>query len=148
MYTKHDSEARSRNHCCRGKTTCVCMCAVLVIKHANLMLLIILLLYRIIPHYLINDTIFRKTLLNMQYVFWFSLQLWSEIFLILSITQRDTYINAHRSSRKVPVIRVRFEWNLNFLDILSKNAQMSNFMKIRPLGTELFHTGKRTNGLV
>ena len=34
---------------------------------------------------------------------------------------------------------VRFEWNLNFLDRYSKNPQISNFMKIRPVGAELFH---------
>ena len=40
-------------------------------------------LYNIFPHYLINSTIYEKILLNTDCVFWFSLQLLSEIFLIL-----------------------------------------------------------------
>jgi hypothetical protein len=39
-------------------------------------------LYCIFPHYLINGTIFGKQLLNMKCVFWFSLQLLPETFLI------------------------------------------------------------------
>jgi hypothetical protein len=33
----------------------------------------------------------------------------------------------------------------NFLDGLSKNTNISNFMKIRPLGAELFHGIGRTD---
>jgi hypothetical protein len=35
---------------------------------------------------------------------------------------------------------------LNFLDKVSKNSQKSNFMKIRPVEVELFHTGGQTYG--
>jgi len=34
---------------------------------------------------------------------------------------------------------------LNFLDRLSKDAQISNFMKIRRVGDELFHAARRTD---
>jgi len=38
-----------------------------------------------------------------------------------------------------------FEFNeTKFLDRFSKNTQMSNFMKIRPVRAELFHTGGGT----
>ena len=33
----------------------------------------------------------------------------------------------------------------NFLDIFSRDAQVSNFKKIRPVGIELFHADGRTD---
>jgi hypothetical protein len=54
-------------------------------------------------------------------------------------------INVHTCSCKVPVILVRVQLNLTFLDRLSKNAQISNFMKIRPLGSELLHADGQTD---
>jgi hypothetical protein len=47
----------------------------------------------------------------------------SETFVILRGIRRDIVINVHRSSSKAPLILVRFESNLNFLDIFSKNHQ-------------------------
>ena len=40
-------------------------------------------LCNIFPRYLVNDTIFENNVLNLKCVLWFSLQLLSEIFLIL-----------------------------------------------------------------
>ena len=51
--------------------------------------------------------------------------------------------NVYRSSCEVPVILIRFKWNLNILDSFSKNAQISNLMKIRPVGSE-FRAERRT----
>jgi hypothetical protein len=53
--------------------------------------------------------------------------------------------NVYWSTGKVLFIIVRFECNLNFLDRFSKNPQISNFMKIRSVGAELFHAGWRTD---
>jgi hypothetical protein len=78
-------------------------------------------------------------------VFWFSLQLLSETFLRLRSTDRDMIKSLYWSSYKVPVIFVRFYWNLNFLNRFSKNAQKSNVMKIRPVGSEVFHAEGRTD---
>jgi len=45
--------------------------------------------YHIFPHYLINGMTFGKGLLNVKYVFWFSLQLFSGTFLILRRIQQN-----------------------------------------------------------
>jgi hypothetical protein len=49
-------------------------------------------------------------------VFWFTLQILSEMFIILRRNERDGIINVHRSSHKVPDILVRLQRNLNFLN--------------------------------
>ena len=96
-------------------------------------------LYSIFPHYLINGTIFEKMLLNTKCVFWVSLQLLSEISFILRRNERDMIKYVYWCLCKVAVIIVRFERNLNFFTDFIKNTQISNFMKIRPVGAELFH---------
>jgi len=53
--------------------------------------------------------------------------------------------NVHWSSCKVPVILGRFQLKLNFLDRFSEITPMSNFVKIRPVGAELFHADGRTD---
>jgi hypothetical protein len=94
-------------------------------------------------HYLINETIFEKRkLLYMKRVVGFSLQLLSEIFLILRTLQNDVTINVHRSSSKLPVILVRFLSKFNFIDSFSKNPEMLHFMKICPAGAESFHVDR------
>jgi len=52
--------------------------------------------YSIFPIYLTNGTIFDIYLSNMKCVFWFSLYLLFETFLILRRTQRDMIINVLR----------------------------------------------------
>ena len=62
------------------------------------------------------------------------------MFLILGRNKRDLTKNVYRTSCKVPGILVRFLMKLEFFfETFSKNPQMSNFMKIRPVGDELFH---------
>ena len=64
---------------------------------------------------------------------------------MLRRNQRDITINGSASSCKISVILVRLELNLTFLYRFSNNTQISNFMKIRPLGAELFHAEGRTD---
>jgi hypothetical protein len=49
------------------------------------------------------------------------------------------------ASCKVPVILVGFLRNLNSLDRFSKKDQLSNSIKIRPVGAELFHADRQTD---
>jgi len=73
------------------------------------------------------------------------LQILSETFLILTRRKRDIIINVQRSWCQEPIIRVRLWLNLNFLDRVSKNTQVSNFMTIHPVGAELFHADGQTD---
>ena len=75
---KRNIEARSRNHCCRGKAVSVtyseCVSVALVIRHAKSMRSIILssvacLALPYFSTYLINGTILGKKLLNIKCVF-------------------------------------------------------------------------------
>ena len=88
----------------------VCLQSV-VIQHAMCMRRIILLkacltlrYFSTLSHKQHN---FRKKLLSIKCVLLFSLQLLSEVFLILGRIQRDI-INIHKVSCKVPVILVKF----------------------------------------
>ena len=105
------ADASSRNRCCSGTAIsityykCVSVaCYPLRNAHAPYCHLYPVRLYHILAHYLLNGTIFLKMLSNMKCVFWLSLQLLFEIFLILRIIRRDIIRNVHRSSCKVPFI--------------------------------------------
>jgi hypothetical protein len=103
-------------------------------------------LYHIFLHYLKTGKILiKKSLLNIIYVFWFSLQMLSETFFMPRRIQRDIILNVHKSSRKVLSILVIFEWTLIFLGRFSKNLRISNLMKNHPVGTELSHAGGQTD---
>jgi hypothetical protein len=105
----------------------------------------------IFPH-LITGTIFeKKKLLNTKCLSRFSLQLLCETFLFLRRNERPMIGHVYRSScimYSTPY-HVRFEWNLNSLHKFLKNPQTSNFMKILPVGAELFSadwwTDRRTH---
>ena len=72
-------------------------------------------LYHIFPHYLKHARFSKKKkCAEHKMCVWLSLQLLSEVFIILKIIQRDTIMNVRRWSRKVPVILLRFLWILTF----------------------------------
>jgi len=63
-------------------------------------------------------------------------------FFILGRNERHRIENVYWSSCKVPFILVRYQRNLGFLNRFSKNTQIWNLMKMRPVGVEFFHTDK------
>jgi hypothetical protein len=75
----------------------------------------------------------------------FSLQILPKTFLILRRSQRDIAISVKMPLCKIPIILVRFEWKANFLDRISQKSQISNLIKIRPVGAELFHANWQTD---
>ena len=109
LYVYCNIEGRSRNHCCRGKAirtkyyVCACVCVggggglnhPACKAHAPYYIVICGLSgsNTLLPHYLINNTIFGNKSLDIKCVFSFSLQLSSLTFLILRRIQRDIIIN-------------------------------------------------------
>ena len=103
-------------------------------------------LHHIFPHHLINGTVFRKKLLNIKCVFWFSLPLLSKIFRSLRRIQRDIVINVKTSTYKVFVIFVGHKWYFNFVDSFLEKAQTWVVIKIVPFGTEFLHAFRWMDG--
>jgi hypothetical protein len=62
-------------------------------------------LYHILPHYLINGTIFGEKVIEHKMC---ALILPTSFVRNISYSKRDIIINVHRSSCRVPVILVRF----------------------------------------
>ena len=99
------------------------------------------------PRHLMNETIFEKKLLNTKCVFWFSLQLLSEIFLVLRRNERYMIENICLCACKVPTILVGYWWKLNFLNICFKKILKYQITRQSfQLGAELFHGDIRTDG--
>ena len=122
-------EVCSRYHCSHGKamsiTSFECVALTLVTQHAKRIRRWSVHLHCIFPHYLINATIFRKNVIERNAcVLVFSTTFVWNIPLTLRRIQGDITINIHRPSYTLPLILVRFKWNLNFLDRFFKNIQI------------------------
>ena len=98
-------------------------------------------LYRIFPHYLTNGTNFVLMSQNLKCVFWFSLELSSETFLIIKIIQRLT-IHLHRSSCKVPVILVGFLIKLEISQQVFEKSSNIKFHENRSCGSRVDPCGQ------
>ena len=103
---KRGIEARSCNHCCTGKTMTIAYfeCN----AHAPYYLACPALQYFSTLSHKRHDFRKKKKLPNTKCVFWFSLQVLYETFLILRKTERDMIINMCWSSCNVPVMFVKF----------------------------------------
>jgi hypothetical protein len=106
------------------------------------------LLYKIFRYYLIKSMIFGGgggSYLT-QNLFRFSPHLLSGTFFILRRSQRVMVKNVNWSSLQITryscQILIKFEF---FRHIFEKNTQISNLMKIRPMGAELFQAFRRTD---
>ena len=90
--------------------------------------------YSIFFHIISSMARFLKIkILKIKCVFWFSLQLLSETFLILGRTERDIIKNVYRCSHKVHVVLV---WLMNVE--FSHQAFEKKFMKRHQVGAESF----------
>jgi len=105
-------------------------------------------LYRIFPHYLINGKTFEKKLLKTKCVFWFSLQIFSETFLVLRKSERDMIKKMWSGwfPRKVQVILVRYKWNSNFSTDVRKSLKYQISWKSVQWDPSLFNADERTEG--
>ena len=124
MHVTRNIEERSRNYFRLGKAiritfilwVCVCSLSYPACKRACAILILPSGASRILPHFShINATIFGKKGIEHNF-----LRVFPETFLILRRVKGDIVIKVHKSSCKVPVLRVGFQWKLNFLDGFSK----------------------------
>jgi hypothetical protein len=102
-------------------------------------------LYHIFPHHLMYGTIFGNKVIEHKNVFWSSLQLLSQTLLILRKIQVDIIVKLHRSSCKLSLFWSNFNETWIFSTDSQKILKYHYFMKIRPVGAELFHTDRRTD---
>ena len=154
--SKRTSNAHSCNHCCSRKSISIAcserVFVALVVRHAMCMRHIVICDCPALQHFSTlshkrDHSRGEKKLLKTKYAFSFSLQLLPETRLSLRRTERDTIINVCWSSCWLPVILVRFTWDLNPLDRLSKNTQIPKFTTNRSVGADCStRTDGRTDG--
>jgi hypothetical protein len=111
MYVQRNAEARSCNHCFSGKAISItyseCVCVFVDLQCACAIFSSVPCPARLYFSKLFHKRKdFRKKLLNIIYLFLFSLQILSGTSLILMRIQRDVVKNICWISREVPVILV------------------------------------------
>ena len=138
-------------------TYCVCVCVCVCVcslsypacnAHAPYCRLWPAPLHKIFPHYLINGRIFGKSCWTQNGCFDFSLQLLFQTFLTVRRTERDMIKKMHFGVHvKYRLLFSDFNETWIFSTDCRKKPQISNLIKIRPVGAELFHADGRIDRL-
>jgi hypothetical protein len=104
-------------------------------------------LYTIFPHFLIKRHDLRKNVIEpkMCVLIFSSIFIWHISHFKKNWARYRKY-TVYWSSCKVPIVLVRFKWNLNFLVRFPNNTQISNFMKLYPVEAELLRANGQTHG--
>ena len=103
-------------------------------------------LHNIFTHYLINGTIFEKKINECKTRVLILSTILSETFPVLRRIKRGVIKDGYWSSRKVPVIFVRFYRNFYFLSRFSKKYYNTKFHENPSCLAELFHAEGRRDG--
>ena len=134
MYVQRTLKAFSYNHCRLRYPACN-----LHVSHFHLLCSTRFSTFSYKRHY------FRKKLLNIQCVFWFSLQLF---FWNIFHYKKNWAIYVHKfilMFMKGTRYSYQILMKLEFYRQIFENTQISHFVKTRPAGAELFHVDERTD---
>jgi hypothetical protein len=153
MYVKRNVEARSCNHFCREKAISFifyeCVFVALSNQHAicmrrNIYLCVPCPDVPFFPYDLTNGTTFEKKLSKIKRGFRISVQM----CLKYSHSKKNWARYNHKCNTglhvKYQLFLSHFNESWNFLDRFTKSTQMTNFMKLRPVGAKLFRADAQT----
>ena len=103
-------------------------------------------IYNIFPHYLINGTIFQKRCRTQIMCFYFPYSFCLKHFSFWEdLSEMYSKPSSGLHSKYSSFLSDFKTWILS-LESFSKNTQRSNFMKIRPVGAEMFRAERREDG--